>query len=146
MSYYSELYDINGNILFRYKGNEQSIMIPPLIDGHFMLYIGKEAFARKKGIKKISIASSYISIGAMAFMGCPDLEEIIIPDSVITIGSFAFACCPKLKTIKMEKPPLSAGNNILLGSPAHPEIVWPKDAMTEILDDEALNETLGYVG
>ena len=146
MGYYERLYDIENNSIFRYKGKEEVIAVPPIIDDNYMIRIGKEAFARNKTVKKIRLATSYIEIGAMAFMGCSELEEIFIPDSVLTIGSFAFACCPKLTKVTMQKAPLGAGRNLFLGSPRQSKLVFFEDPMTEILDERALNEMLDYVG
>jgi len=72
-----------------YKGNKQTVRIPPLIDGYPVTSILDEAFY-EKGITGVTIPDSVTNIGNAAFYG-NQLTSVIIPNSVTTIGGLVFA-------------------------------------------------------
>ena len=53
-------------------------------------------------LRKVTIASTVVSIEPYAFYGCISLESIIIPSSVISIGNYSFTECFQLKSVKYE--------------------------------------------
>ncbi len=59
------------------------------------------AFHNFKGISKIILPNSIITIGKEAFKGCIGLQEIIIPDSVQYIGEMAFDDCINLQRMTL---------------------------------------------
>ncbi len=109
---------IQNNILKKYIGNEEKIIIPEGVEKIASLAFGRpdnqesqcpalkevilpetiteiapKAFYRCETLEKINLPGSLKSIGAEAFSYCYQLREIIIPESVTEIGREAFCWC-----------------------------------------------------
>lgn len=65
--------------------------------------IGKGAFAKCSGIKRVIIGNGIEEIQYAAFESCANLEEIIIPESVRVLGDNLFSFCLNLSSIKVDK-------------------------------------------
>ena len=85
-------FEIKDNILIKYHGKENYIMIP---DG--VTRIGEYAFCDRKNlcmgimqIKGVYIPEGVVSIGHSAFRNCWNLERVSLPESLVRIESFAF--------------------------------------------------------
>jgi hypothetical protein len=78
---------IVGNILTKYYGNDQEVVIP---DG--VRKIGANAFYSysKRNLTKVVIPESVTEIGEGAFLSCDTVSEVILSDNVSRIGQRAF--------------------------------------------------------
>lgn len=82
--------------------DEESILIPSVIDGHAVSAIGSDALSSSK-VKHIALAEGVESLDWFAFRGCSSLSSIAIPKTVTSIGYGAFDGAPKSLTIECEK-------------------------------------------
>lgn len=124
-----------GAHIFKYKGNDETIIVPSMLDDVPVREIMSFAFSNCKSLKSIILPESVTRIGWSAFDGCTSLESItlpnkltkierstfyncrslksiILPDSLTEIGSFAFYNCMKLKSITIP----SSVNKIEMGA------------------------------
>ena len=87
----------------KYTGNDSSIVIPKLWDGHKVVAIGAQAFMNCTSLTKVSIPDSITTIDYMAFCGCTNLEEVYF-DGASEIKELPFEVfynCQKLATINI---------------------------------------------
>lgn len=82
--------------------NEESILIPSVIDGHAVVGIGSNAISSNK-LKQIVLSNGIESLDWFAFKNCPLLSYISIPTSVTSIGYGAFDGAAKGLTIECER-------------------------------------------
>lgn len=64
--------------------------------------IGKGAFAKCSGIKRVNISNGIEEIQYAAFNTCANLEEINIPSSVRVLGEHLLSFCLNLSSIKVD--------------------------------------------
>lgn len=64
--------------------------------------IGKSAFAKWSGLKKVIISNGIESIGEASFQACANLTSVSIPSSVKHIGDRAFSFCINLVSIEVD--------------------------------------------
>ena len=86
---------IKDNTLVKYKGNEETVVIP---DG--VKVIGESAFDYNKTVKKIVISNTVTRIKD-GFTGCIELEEVVFGKNVSTLSSYCFSGCKKLASIDL---------------------------------------------
>ena len=86
------LFEIKDNVLIKYHGKENYIMLP---DG--ITRIGEYAFCDRENlcmgimeIKGVYIPEGVVSVGHSAFRNCYNLERVSLPESLVRIESFAF--------------------------------------------------------
>ncbi len=89
-------FEIDGNILVRYKGDSAEVAIPESITK-----IGENAFENNENIEMLILHDSLREIGGYAFRGCKKLREIRLPDSITNIGEWAFRECESLKSVML---------------------------------------------
>lgn len=82
-----------------YRGTNESVSIPHMIDSRVVTKISNSAFACDEYIRYVSIPDSVTNIGQCAFQCCEKLEEIIIPESVKSLGKYVFYSCTNLKKV-----------------------------------------------
>lgn len=82
--------------------DEESIVIPSVIDGHAVVAIGSNVMASKK-VKRIVLSEGIESLDWFAFKDCSLLTFISIPSSVSSIGYGSFDGAAKGLTIECEK-------------------------------------------
>lgn len=80
--------------------------------------IGREAFKKANGIKKIQFPMSLVSIETYAFSWCSNLTEVVIPDGVISIGGGAFGNCASLKKVVVPSSVVDLGAYAFAGCAA----------------------------
>lgn len=107
--------------------------------------IGREAFRKANGIKKIQFPSSLVSIESYAFSECSNLTEVVIPDGVISIGDSAFRGCASLKKVVVPSSVVDLGNYAFISCFALEEADVACDIGVRMFDgcDKLKNLTLG---
>lgn len=91
----------DGIKITKYKGNEETVVIPETIHGKPVRVIGVSAFFDNSTIKHLALPKNLWGISQSAFDFCVNLREIVIPDSVQTIGKYAFAHCKNIKRVEI---------------------------------------------
>lgn len=107
--------------------------------------IGREAFRKANGIKKIQFPSLLVSIESYAFSECSNLTEVVIPDGVISIGDSAFRGCASLKKVVVPSSVVDLGNYAFISCFALEEADVACDIGYRMFDgcDKLKNLTLG---
>jgi len=79
------------------------------IDGvtYKVVAIEKNAFAKNKKLKSVTIGDNVEEIGDNAFGKCTNLKKVTIPSNVKKIGKSAFSGCKKLKKITIKTDSLT---------------------------------------
>ena len=83
--------------------NEETVIIPSVIDGYAVVGIGQEVLKKDNTIKRIILSSGITTIDWFAFKGANSLTSITIPSSVTSIGYGVFDGTPKAFTIECAK-------------------------------------------
>ena len=74
----------------KYKGNEESVVIPSVIQNRSVTSIGFQAFYYCLSVKNVIIPDSVKAIGERSFYFAQNLTSVNIPTSVTTVGYYAF--------------------------------------------------------
>mgnify|MGYP005944673591 FL=1 len=127
----------------KYKGTDESIVIPSEIDGKKVTVIGNSAFYGLKSLKNIEIPDGITSIENYAFCQCWSITSLSVPESVTSIGTGAFRFCGDLKEIKFPSN-LTVLSNSLFGTDANLEYITFGDA--EKTDTVIIPETVQKMG
>ena len=83
----------------KYKGSEETVTVPPEIDGKPVTSLGAAAFMICQSIKTVKIPNTVTFIDKYAFSSCMNLTSVTIPDSVVTVSDGAFQYCSKLDSV-----------------------------------------------
>lgn len=86
-------------MIYRYVGNDTSVVIPEKIEENTVSCIMKNAFEGCEKITEITIPECVESIRDGAFKDCTALESVTIPSLVNKIGNYAFSGCASLKSV-----------------------------------------------
>ena len=127
----------------KYKGTDESIVIPSEIDGKKVTVIGNSAFYGLKSLKNIEIPDGITSIENYAFCQCWSITSLSVPESVTSIGMGAFRFCGDLKEIKLPSN-LTVLSDSLFGADANLEYITFGDA--EKTDTVIIPETVQKMG
>ena len=103
------------------------LVIPSIIDGMAVKYIGGSAFSGCESLTSITIPDSVTSIGDYAFKHCSSLTSITIPGSVEFIGREAFFYCTSLTSITIPDSVTSIGQFAFHGCTSLTSIVVDKN-------------------
>ena len=127
----------------KYKGTDESIVIPSEIDGKKVTVIGSSAFYGFKSLKNIEIPDGITSIENYAFCQCWSITSLSVPESVTSIGTGAFRFCGDLKEKKLPSN-LTVLSDSLFGADANLEYITFGDA--EKTDTVIIPETVQKIG
>jgi len=101
--------DENG-VITLYKGTEENLVIPSVINGTNVTSIGYGAFYMCQNLTSVTIPEGVTSIGDEAFYYCRNLTSVTIPESVTNIGDEVFYNCESLTSITIPKGVTSIGD------------------------------------
>lgn len=74
----------------KYRGSDQTLIIPSALGGKTVTEIGEASFYGRSAIEYVTIPGSVKTIGESAFSSCLLLREVLIEDGVKTIENYAF--------------------------------------------------------
>ena len=83
------LFEIKGDLLVRYHGYEEHVVIPEGITA-----IGIEAFAECESMRSVVVPASVTAIGRRAFSKCYNLSSVQFLGDPEYIDDSAFSLCP----------------------------------------------------
>lgn len=85
---YTYTLDTDGNAtITKYTGSTADLTIPDTLDGHPVVEIGREAFAKNTALTSVKLPSGLKKLGYYAFAGCTNLTSLYVPKSLIECGS-----------------------------------------------------------
>lgn len=115
-------------IVTRYKGTDEIVTIPELMDGKPVKVIGDNAFYQHKYMKSVILPQTLAEIQTAAFYRCYSLESIKIPKNVNKVDSGAFFRCSSIENIFVEKenPYFSDINGVLYNKDVTELIAYPE--------------------
>lgn len=97
--------DDDGNATITgYKGNAWTLIIPKTLDGHKVVAIGRNAFAKSQSkayLKTVVIPEGVTSIASGAFSGCLVLQKVTFPSTLKEIKRSAFYQCVELTSVEL---------------------------------------------
>lgn len=92
---------------FRYKGDEEKVVIPATVvyegSRYVVTALGVQCFDGLKSITSIEIPNTVVSIGNACFFYCKSLKVIEFPASVRSIGRHLLCGCDSLESIKVDE-------------------------------------------
>ncbi|MBQ7786452.1 MAG: leucine-rich repeat protein [Clostridia bacterium] len=117
--------------ILRYDGDAQTIVIPPVIDGHSVCAIGERAFRFLSHVVSVDLPDSITQIGSGAFHGCTSLASLRLPSRLLAIGSDAFKSCSALQSLALPSSVKTLGGYAFYGCTSLEAIQLP-GSMNEI--------------
>jgi hypothetical protein len=89
----------------KYKGVDEVVAIPDVIDGKPVISIDKKAFLSCKTVREISLPDSIEEIGDWAFAHAENLRTITLPRRELSRGKEMFLGCKRLRSIELNNSP-----------------------------------------
>jgi hypothetical protein len=86
-------------MITNYSGPGGDLVIPAMIDGKTVIWIGSYAFFFHTNITSVTIPDSVLQILDHAFAACDSLTSISLPNALESIGDYAFNGCTTLTSI-----------------------------------------------
>ena len=86
-------WEVEGNAVVKYLGNDNDIVIPNYVDGKKITEIGTEIFGGSDKTGTLTISEGIKVIGEYAFAGCNFTGELVLPNTVKEIKNQAFISC-----------------------------------------------------
>ena len=152
-----------GYYIKRYKGTDEEITIPNMINGKRIVGIGEAAFKHCFSIRRVTISEGIEVIENSAFELCVSLHEVTLPstlkiigseteeiagafestkinkinlpESVTYIGPYTFHVCSDLQSIKLPDIMETINEGAFYGCSKLSEIIFPKNL--KIIGDSA---------
>ncbi len=108
--------------IMKYTGTNTELVIPSIIDGYTVKYIGYNHVLDSEPITTVPITSVIIpdtvtEICMKAFRNCTELTFVEIPNSVTTIGDCAFYGCTKLASVEIPDSVTTIGGSAFYDCP-----------------------------
>jgi autotransporter-associated beta strand protein len=101
-----------------YSGAGGVVVLPELLGGLPVTWIGAGAFKNQTAITGLVLPAGLIQIGSEAFAGCTGLTSVILPASVTSVGDRAFADCPALLAAGFQGNAPAMGTGVFAGAAA----------------------------
>lgn len=110
-----------------YDGQEETLQIPVMLDGHPVSAIGDGAFYGCTSLTSVTIPQGVESIGDYAFESCTSLMKVTLPESVVSVGENPFVGCTSLRYIivPVENPVLRTVRGVLYDQTAKRLVCYP---------------------
>ena len=108
------VYD-DGVYITGYRGNKTRLVIPSVIEGKPVRWIGEQAFSNQTAIESVRLPSETEVIFSYAFSGCSGLKEVFLNDGLAYISQGVFQDCASLRQISLPASLEEIANNIFLG-------------------------------
>jgi hypothetical protein len=89
----------------KYKGVDEVVAIPDVIDEKAVISIDKKAFLSCKTVREISLPDSIEEIGDWAFAHAENLRTITLPRRELSRGKEMFLGCKRLRSIELNNLP-----------------------------------------
>ena len=86
----------------KYRGNAVNVVIPEYLDGHKVVAIGQDAFAKNTYMRIVEIPDSVTYIDQGAFWDCVNLYQVDLSDNLVEMESGVF-CNDALTSIEIPK-------------------------------------------
>lgn len=115
----------DGVIITKYKGSEETVVIPEDIQGKPVRAVGFHVFWHNSAVKNVVLPKNLRSIGIGAFGYCTNLENLEIQYGTEKIGISAFYSCGKLKTLTLPESVTTIGASAFERCTNLTEIVIP---------------------
>lgn len=125
---YGYAVNAEGNaVITRYTGQDTSVDVPAILNGHTVVGIGDRAFIDCTTITSISLPGSLQSIGEFAFYACTSLISIALPDNLQSVGDRVFADCYALTSIEVsqDNPVFASLDGVLFRKGDKELVVYP---------------------
>lgn len=91
----------NGLVLTAYKGLNEQVLLPDVINGVPIIEIGPYAFANRPDITEIRIPFGVREIGKYAFYRCRNLRKLILSNEILEIGGGALTGCRGIQEVEI---------------------------------------------
>ena len=98
-----------GNVLYKYKGEMPYDTEISIREG--ITIILENTFRECRGLKKITLPSTLLSIGPYAFERCIYLKSLKVPENVTDIGNSAFSWCADMEDLEIGRSVNNIGEN-----------------------------------
>ncbi len=87
-------------IITKYIGTEKNVIVPAMIEGMPVKYIGESAF-KESDIETVVLPDTIESVGIAAFSHCENLRQIDLGAGITIIQWLAFVNCDSLTSIDL---------------------------------------------
>ncbi len=142
-SYTYLLYNDGTAILTSYSGDENSILIPDVIDGKTVIALDNGIFAGNETLQSVNIGSNIEIIGDFAFYACKSLRNVSVGKNVWYIGAAAFDDTPWMNAKTDEY--VIAGDGVLLRYNGKDKYVTVPDGIKHLSSAFGANYDIIYV-
>ncbi len=82
----------NQMTLFKYRGDDEKVIIPDTFEGEDVTVIGYRAFDGNAQIKEVILPKNLKIIDRYAFINCHELKVITLPEGILEINRWTFSC------------------------------------------------------
>ena len=86
-------------VLSLYRGNEPSVTLPVILDGHLVKGVSPRAFFGSLFLRELTVPAAYGEVPAAAFLNCRGLRKIVLAEGIRTVGMMAFQNCGNLEDV-----------------------------------------------
>ena len=91
----------DGCVITKYRGDEQEVVVPPVIRGDEVRELGAFAFSGCRTLRSIRLPEGVTALGLSVFYNCGSLQQVYLPRSLTQINWRAFGYCSSLKRLSI---------------------------------------------